>query len=62
MVDIIRKTDKISDVENLLQAHGVSLGHGWALIIGMMLTDCNHLEIHGFGNNAYFNKIREDNK
>ena len=39
----------------------MSLGHGWELIIAMLLSDCEYAEVHGFGSNAYFNKIfKED--
>ena len=39
----------------------MSLGHGWELIIAMLLHDCEYAEVHGFGSNAYFNKIfKED--
>ena len=61
VLDIIRKTDKIGDVKDILDYHGMSLGHGWELIIAMLLHDCEYAEIHGFGSNAYFNKIfKED--
>ena len=61
VLDIIRKTDKIGDVKEILDYHGMSLGHGWELIIAMLLSDCEYAEVHGFGSNAYFNKIfKED--
>lgn len=60
-MDVIRKTDTIRDVKDILDYHGMSLGHGWELIIAMLLSDCEYAEVHGFGNNAYFNKIfKED--
>ena len=61
-MNIIRKTDKIEDVKTILQDyHGMSLGHGWTLIIAMLLSDCEYAEVHGFGSNAYFNKVfKED--
>ena len=61
VLDIIRKTDKIGNVKEILDYHGMSLGHGWELIIAMLLSDCEYAEVHGFGSNAYFNKIfKED--
>ena len=61
VLDIIRKTDKIGDVKEILDYHGMYLGHGWELIIAMLLSDCEYAEVHGFGSNAYFNKIfKED--
>lgn len=60
-MDVIRKTDTIRDVKDILDYHGMSLGHGWELIIAMLLSDCEYAEVHGFGSNAYFNKIfKED--
>lgn len=61
VLDVIRKTDTIRDVKDILDYHGMSLGHGWELIIAMLLSDCEYAEVHGFGSNAYFNKIfKED--
>lgn len=61
VLGIIRKTDKIGDVKETLDYHGMSLGHGWELIIAMLLSDCEYAEVHGFGSKAYFNKIfKED--
>ena len=49
------------NVKEILDYHGMSLGHGWELIIAMLLSDCEYAEVHGFGSNAYFNKIfKED--
>lgn len=60
-MDVIRKTDTIRDVKDILDYHSMSLGHGWELIITMLLSDCEYAEVHGFGSNAYFNKIfKED--
>lgn len=59
-MDIIRKTDNVLEIEKILQAHGLSLGHGWALIMAMMLSDCEYVELHGFGSKAYFNKIYKE--
>lgn len=60
-MDVIRKTDTIRDVKDILDYHGISLGHGWELIIAMLLSDCEYAEVHGFGSNVYFNKIfKED--
>lgn len=61
-MNIIRKTDKIKDIKTILQdCHGMYLGHGWDLIIAMLLSDCEYVEVHGFGSNAYFNKVfKED--
>ena len=57
---IIRKTDNICDVKNILDCHGISLGYGWELIIAMLLNDCEYAEVHDFGSNAYFNKVYKE--
>ena len=61
-MDVIRKTDTIRDIiKDILDCHGMSLGHDWELIIAMLLSDCEYAEVHGFGSNAYFNKVfKED--
>ena len=60
-MDVIRKTDTIRDIKDILDCHGMSLGYGWELIITMLLIDCEYAEIYGFGTNAYFNKVfKED--
>ena len=58
--NIIRKTDNIRDVKNILNCHGISLGYGWELIIAMLLNDCEYAEVHDFGSNAYFNKVYKE--
>ena len=60
-MDVICKTDTIRDIKDILDCHGMSLGHGWELIIAMLFSDCEYAEVHGFGSNAYFNKVfKED--
>ena len=60
-MDVIRKTDIIRDIKDILDCHGISLEHDWKLIIAMLLNDCEYAEVHGFSSNAYFNKVfKED--
>ena len=60
-MDVICKTDTICDIKDILDCHGMLLGHGWELIIAMLLSDCEYAEVHDFGSNAYFNKVfKED--
>ena len=58
MKNIIKKDTSLKEAEEILSLHGCPLGHGWALIIGMLLYDCDYLEVHDFGNNAYFTKVK----
>jgi hypothetical protein len=37
---------------------GINTPFGWDIVFGILLNDCkDHLEVHGFGNNAYFTQI-----
>ena len=57
MADIIKKDTSIKDAEEILRFHGCSLGFGWEIVMGMLLDECDYLEVHDFGRNAYFSKI-----
>ena len=63
MTNIIKKDTPIKTGIEILESHGISTKmHGWELIIGMMLQDCDYLEVHGFGSNAYFTKVKDEEK
>ncbi len=57
MADVIKKDTSIAEAQNILSLHGCSLAPGWELVIGMMLQECDYIEVHGFGSKAYFSKI-----
>lgn len=57
MVSIIEKTDSISNVADELDAHGIGMRYGWEISMSMLLSECDYLEIHGFGPKAYFTKV-----
>lgn len=60
-MDIINKDTRVKEVKGILEAHGISTKvHGWEIIICMMLHDCDYIEVHEFGSNAYFLKMKED--
>ena len=50
----IYKTDKIGDTEEKLREHCIPLNMGWEIVLGMLLSQCDHLELHGYGSGAYF--------
>lgn len=56
-MDIITKTMSISEAEEILNMHGIRHPYGWEIVIGMLLDDCDHLEVHDFGGKAYFIKV-----
>lgn len=55
-LDRITKNTKIKDAQEILQAHGCQVGHGWALIMGMVLHDCDYVIVKGYGKDCYFEK------
>ena len=62
MNNIISKSTSIKEAKEILKMHGTSLGYGWEITLGMMLQDCDYLEVHDFGTNAYFTKVKEEER
>lgn len=60
MADIIKKDTSIKEAESILKLHGCSLAFGWEIVMGMLLDDCDYLEVHDFGSKAYFTKVTND--
>lgn len=58
-MDIITKTTPIGEAERILSDHGIKHPFGWEIAIGMLLNDCDFLEVHDFGSKAYFIKVSE---
>ena len=60
-MDIITKNTSIKKCIKILDNHGISTKiHGWEMIIGMLLYDCDYIEVHDYGHNAYFTKKTEE--
>lgn len=59
MPDIIKKDTPINEAQSILQNHNIHMPYMWEIAIGMLLNDCDYLEVHGYGGTAYFNKITE---
>jgi hypothetical protein len=54
-VDTISRKDNISDIVEILKFHDIKMGVGWQFILGTLFDKCeSHLEVHGFGDGAYF--------
>lgn len=53
---IINKGEKIGKVKEILNdIHGISTPFGWEIVFSMLLNECeSHIEVHGYGSNAYF--------
>lgn len=58
-MDIITKTTPIGETEKILELHDIKRPMFWEIAIGMLLGDCDHLEVHGYGPKAYFVKCEE---
>ena len=56
---IITKNTKIKEAEEILDIHGIKKPKGWEIAMGMLLSECDHLEVHGFGTKAYFTKVTQ---
>jgi len=59
MTSVINKNDTIGKVKEILNnIHGVNTPSGWEIPFGMLMKGCkDHLEVHGFGDKAYFTQI-----
>lgn len=60
MRDIIKEDTTINEAEAILKAHGFPRKYGWELVIGLMLQQCDYLEVHGYGGDAHFVKAFND--
>lgn len=58
-MDTIKKDTQMREAECILKDHGVSLSFGWQVVLGMILQECDYIEVHGFGESAYFEKMFE---
>lgn len=56
-MDVIKKDTSIKEARFILEAHGCPLGFGWEIVLGNLLKECDYLEVHDFGKNAYFHKV-----
>lgn len=56
----ITKQTTVLETEEILDFHRIAHPYGYEIIIGMLLSDCDRLEVHGFGPNAYFEKVKVD--
>jgi hypothetical protein len=56
MITIINKNEPIGKVKEILNdIHGVNTPFGWEIVFGMLLLECEeHIEVHEYGQNAYF--------
>lgn len=59
-MDIIRQDTPIREAAEILDAHGIAMPMFWEIALGMLLSECDHLEVHGFGLHAYFVKVQEE--
>lgn len=56
---IINKQMKVLEIEEILDFHNIAHPSGYEIILGMLLSDCDYLEVYGFGSDAYFEKVKE---
>lgn len=58
-MDTITRNMKMGEIEEILLSHDIRLGFMWEFIISCLLLECDYLEVHGYGEYAYFEKITE---
>lgn len=56
MNNIITKTMKIKEIEDVLHYHDVYMVSWWYIVLWGLLCDCDYLEVVGFGSSAEFVK------
>lgn len=59
-MDIIKQNTPIGEAYKILKAHHIETPKFWEIAIGMLLSECDYLEVHGFGHKAYFVKVKEE--
>jgi len=57
----ISKNTSIGDAKEILNINGIKTPRGWELVMGMLLQQCHHLEVDGYGSSARFYLYDEDN-
>lgn len=58
MVDIIRKSDTTEQAREILEdKHGFPLKWGWEMMLGMLLQECDYIEVHEYGSKCYLAKV-----
>ena len=58
-VDRVDKHMKISEVWDVLHAHGIYNNRYSDLVIALMITNCDYMEVGGHGHDCYLNCITE---
>lgn len=58
-MDIIKKNTQMEEARRILEDHGVTLSFGRQIVLGMILQECDYIEVHDFGESAYFEKMFE---
>lgn len=58
-MDIIKKDMKMAEIVHILTEHSINMPFGWEIVLNMLLSECDHLEVHDFGQNAYFTQVME---
>lgn len=61
-MDTITRNMKMGEIEEILLKHNIKLGFMWEFIISCLLSKCDYLEVHGYGEHAYFEKITEQSE
>lgn len=59
-MDIIRQDTPIGEAREILADHNIATPMFWEIALGMLLSECDYLEVHGYGRNAYFVKVEEE--
>lgn len=59
-MDIIWQDTPIKEARAILDNHRIAMPMFWEIALGMLLSECDHLEVHGFGTRAYFVKVQEE--
>ncbi len=57
--NIIRKNTSIGEAKKILKSQGCVLNDGWEIVLGMLLQDCDYIEVQGYFTPARLVQIRE---
>lgn len=59
MENRITKKTKVKDAEEILTANGISLSTYSMMMLGMLLQNCDYIEIEGYGHSANLKLVTE---
>jgi len=58
----ITKQTSMKDAAEILKMNGIGTPYGWEIVIGMLLEDCDYIEVQGYSHGANFVLVKDENE